>query len=146
MTGDVKNWQDKVEQLAQARFLFNDPAWKTVSSAGKGFVRGLLKKQPGFRWTAREAMDHCTDLWDTSLLVRPGNGSGRSIQPFFCRPGNGSGRSIQPFVFLNYLFWSTTSASSLSGIHGIFLPFFVFCIFCFVLFCVYVSLLVRDRP
>lgn len=62
--------QDKVEQLAQARFLFNDPAWKRVSSGGKAFVRGLLKKQPGFRWTAREALDHCADVWGPSIVVR----------------------------------------------------------------------------
>ncbi|CAB1107089.1 unnamed protein product [Ectocarpus sp. CCAP 1310/34] len=57
------NDQEQVERLRQARFVFNDPAWKTVSAGAKGFVRGLLKKQPGFRWTAREALDHCADTW-----------------------------------------------------------------------------------
>lgn len=62
--------QEKVERLAQARFVFSDPSWKTVSAAGKEFVRGLLKKQPGFRWTAREALDHCADVWGPTFLVR----------------------------------------------------------------------------
>lgn len=62
--------QEKVERLRNARFGFADPKWKTVSSGGKGFVRGLLKKQPGFRWTAREALDHCSDDWAPALLVR----------------------------------------------------------------------------
>lgn len=61
--------QEKVDRLAQARFSFAHPKWRTVSSAGKGFVRGLLKKTPGFRWTAREALDHCADSWGPSLLV-----------------------------------------------------------------------------
>lgn len=75
--------QDKVEQLAQARYVFNDPIWKRVSAGGKGFVRGMLKKQPGFRWTAREALDHCADVWGPALLVRrplPAVG----VQFFFC--------------------------------------------------------------
>lgn len=63
--------QDKVEQLAQARYLFTDISWKRVSTGGKGFVRGMLKKQPGYRWTAREALDHCADVWGPALLVRP---------------------------------------------------------------------------
>lgn len=62
--------QEQVERLAQARFVFNDPAWKTVSAGAKGFVRGLLKKQPGFRWTAREALDHCADTWGPTFSVR----------------------------------------------------------------------------
>lgn len=62
------NDPEKVDRLAQARFSFAAPKWKTVSAAGKGFVRGLLKKQPGFRWTAREALDHCADVWGPSLL------------------------------------------------------------------------------
>ncbi|CAM9412546.1 unnamed protein product, partial [Laminaria digitata] len=57
------NDKDKVEQLAQARYLFTDTSWKRVSAGGKGFVRGMLKKQPGYRWTAREALDHCADVW-----------------------------------------------------------------------------------
>ncbi|CAM9401899.1 unnamed protein product, partial [Ectocarpus sp. 13 AM-2016] len=57
------NDQEQVERLRQARFVFNDPAWKAVSAGAKGFVRGLLKKPPGFRWTAREALDHCADTW-----------------------------------------------------------------------------------
>lgn len=64
--------QEKVERLAQARFVFTNPSWKTVSAAGKEFVRGLLKKQPGFRWTAREALDHCADVWGPTFLVRNG--------------------------------------------------------------------------
>eukprot|EP00752_Nemacystus_decipiens_P009304 g8315.t1 len=64
---DLNN-QEKVERLAQARFVFSDPSWKTVSAAGKEFVRGLLKKQPGFRWTAREALDHCADVWGPTFL------------------------------------------------------------------------------
>ncbi|CAM9585474.1 unnamed protein product, partial [Hapterophycus canaliculatus] len=60
--------QDKVEQLSQARFYFNSPSWKTVSTSAKGFVRGLLKKQPGFRWTAREALDYCSDVWGPTFL------------------------------------------------------------------------------
>ena len=63
--------QAKVEQLAHARFVFSAPAWKTISSGGKEFVRNLLKKQPGFRWTARQALDHCADKWGPSLSVRP---------------------------------------------------------------------------
>lgn len=71
-------YQDKLEQLKQARFLFNDPAWKDVSAGGKDFVRGLLKKQPGFRWTAREALDHCADTWGPTFVVgsRTGGGGG----------------------------------------------------------------------
>ncbi|CAM9788263.1 unnamed protein product, partial [Ascophyllum nodosum] len=53
--------------LAHARFVFSAPAWKTISSGGKEFVRNLLKKQPGFRWTARQALDHCADKWGPSL-------------------------------------------------------------------------------
>ncbi|CAM9178675.1 unnamed protein product [Scytosiphon promiscuus] len=60
--------KDKVDQLAQARFYFNSPSWKTVSAGAKGFVRGLLKKQPGFRWTAREALDYCSDVWGPTFL------------------------------------------------------------------------------
>lgn len=63
-----------MESLRQARFVFNDPAWKTVSTGAKGFVRGLLKKQPGFRWTAREALDHCADTWGPTFSVRVGGG------------------------------------------------------------------------
>lgn len=77
--------QDKVERLAQARFVFSDPSWKTVSVGGKEFVRGLLKKQPGFRWTAREALDHCADVWGPSFLVRKGAFRVLSRRPLFIK-------------------------------------------------------------
>ncbi|CAN0498639.1 unnamed protein product, partial [Discosporangium mesarthrocarpum] len=49
---------EEVERLAQARFQFSNPRWQVVTKESKEFVRGLLKKLPGFRFTAREALDN----------------------------------------------------------------------------------------
>eukprot|EP00903_Cladosiphon_okamuranus_P012678 g11858.t1 len=64
---DLKD-QEKVDRLKTASFKFSDPSWKLVSAAGKEFVHGLLQKQPGFRWTARGALNHCANVWGPTFL------------------------------------------------------------------------------
>lgn len=65
---DFQN-QTMIENLATARFAFTNPAWKRVSREAKVLVTNLLRKLPGFRWSAKDALNHCK-VWETALKTK----------------------------------------------------------------------------
>ena len=59
--------EEKVRQLREGKVPFGHPVWKSVSRRGKEFVLACLRKHPGSRWTAKEALDFLQTKWKPSL-------------------------------------------------------------------------------
>lgn len=64
---DLKD-KDKLNRLLNARYTFGI-TWqgRGISEYGKDFVRRCLKRQPGDRWTAKEALDYVQGTWIPKL-------------------------------------------------------------------------------
>jgi hypothetical protein len=65
---NVHTMQERVEKLATANFEFSHPMWTGVTRGAKTLIVNLLRKVPGFRWTAKQALKYCK-TWQEGLEV-----------------------------------------------------------------------------
>lgn len=65
---NVHTMQERVEKLATANLEFSHPMWTGVTRGAKTLIVNLLRKVPGFRWTAKQALKYCK-TWQEGLEV-----------------------------------------------------------------------------
>jgi calcium-dependent protein kinase len=64
--------EKKVERLRMAKYTFATPLWKKVSPEAKGLIGSLLKKAPGYRLSAKEALHYCEHIWMKAVTSSEG--------------------------------------------------------------------------
>ncbi|GMH72544.1 hypothetical protein TrRE_jg1941 [Triparma retinervis] len=73
--------QAKFDRLVNAKYTFQTERWGRISKAGREFVAFCLRKHPGSRWTAKEALTHVDNKWrvlfdEDGVLIDKGKGGG----------------------------------------------------------------------